>query len=263
MIKNLCYWIVLACFLAGCAPITPTQTPVTATMTPAVKPTLVPQASPTVVNTKAAPTVNPSRSPDLSALTVDELVEIIYASDPTLPQYDPVSKAYAEFENALKELSSRGPEAIDGASAMAYAIAYPRQDANLAAQALLSLGPEIGSTTLPILIGHLRDVRAEPRLYSLMVVSRLDEKAACAVGEIGPLLWDTDASVRFMAAYSIEKLTGKEVLPKEARVKPEPLTPDSILSDMPEGKLTGKARSWWTQEGSKTDWHSAYGMCDD
>jgi HEAT repeat protein len=179
-----------------------------------------------------------------------------------LPQYNPQSTPYAEFGDALRQLSAMGPKAIDAASHIALAISFPRQDSFLAAQALISFGPDITATTLPDLIGNLKSQRPETRLYSAIVLGTIGEKASCAVGDIGPLLWDADPYVRYAAAFAIERITGKDLLPGEAKVTPDPLTAHSILPDTPDGKIVGYARTWWTAEGSKVKWHPTYDICD-
>ena len=197
-----------------------------------------------------------------STLTVDELITIIYASDPDLRQYDPQSTPYAEFPDALKQLSAMGPEAVDAASHIAHAISFPRPDSNLAAQTLISLGPDITATTLGILIDNLRSQRPQARLYSTIVLGTVGGKASCAVGHIGPLLWDADPYVRYAAADALEKITGKDLLPGNAQITPHPLSTQSLFTDTPEGKFVGDARRWWTTEGSKVNWHPRYGLCD-
>lgn len=219
------------------------------------------QFSPTT-NISLTPTMGISSMPP-SARTVQDLIEIIYASDPDLPQYDPGSSDYAEFPDALKQLSGMGEGAIDAASQLAVAITYPRQDAYLAAQTLLALGPDITATTIPVLIDNLHNQRPEVRTYSIVLLGSVGSRGSCAVGDVAPLLWDSDPHVRSSAALALEKITGRDLIPGEYEIAISPsFLANSISADTPEGKVVGPARDWWNQNGSKINWHPSYGICD-
>lgn len=222
------------------------ENPGTVVGTPPPEPTL---ASPTNVTQTYIPMLG-------------DLINIIYASDPSSPQYDPASIPYSEFPDALQQLSGMGPKAINAASHIALAISFPREDSYLAAQTLISLGPDITATTLPTLIDNLHRQRPATRLYSAIVLGTVGKAASCSVGDIGPLLWDADPSVRSAAAYALARITGEDLSPDGAMVIPAPLSSQSIILDMPEGKIVGAARKWWTAEGSKVNWHPSYDLCD-
>jgi len=193
---------------------------------------------------------------------LDDLIKIIYASDPNSPLYDPESNSYAEFPNVMQQLSGMGPEAIDAASHIALAISFPREDSYLAAQTLVSLGADITVTTLPTLIDNLHRQSPAPRLYSAIVLGRVGKAASCSVGDIGPLLWDADPSVRSAAAYALARITGEDLFLDSTMVSVEPISSQSIVPDIPEGKIVGNARKWWTAEGSMVNWHPGYDLCD-
>lgn len=215
-----------------------------------------PAADPAPAGTSAGDAQPPAR-------TVAELIEILYASDPALPQYDPGSSGYAGFAGALEQLAGMGPEAVDAASHLAAAITFPRPDSYLAAQALLALGPEITTTTLPWLLDNLGSQDSEARVYSLVLLGSAGGDASCSLGEVAPLLWDADPVVRTAASLALEKITGQDLVSAEQ----EPvITPSflaaSIAGDEPEGSISGEARKWWSEEGQKTDWRPGYGLCD-
>ena len=199
---------------------------------------------------------------DVSRLRVEELIQILYASWPGLPQYDPSSAQYAAFPLALKQLEALGPRAIDASSHVAVAIGFPREDAYLAAQTLLSMGPDIIRLTLPNLIDLLQSGRPKARMNAALLIGTGCEASSCAAGKLGPLLWDPDPQVRYAAAFALEKITGEDLLPDNLMTLPAPLLRASILEDLPEGSLVGQARDWWTEKGSAVNWHPSYGACD-
>jgi len=217
-----------------------------------------PQATTPTVS-ELATAVKVSNSPTPSA---DALSEIIWASDPSLPQYDPKSYAFAEFPNIVKQISDMGDNAIDAADDLAIAIRFSRQDSYLAAQALLKLGPDITATTADLLIDNL-DEKPEARIYSLLLLASVGKRISCAVGDIAPLLWDTDCFVRSAAALALEKITEQDLVESEYEV---PIVPsfvaNSLSADTPEGKVVEKARKWWNEQGSHVNWHPSYGICD-
>ena len=194
--------------------------------------------------------------------SVDDLIAIIEASDPANPTYDPGSTAYAEFPDALVQLTALNSPANNAASMLAYALGFPRQDSILAAQALISLGPDWDATTLPILIDYLKNQRPEIRMYSAIVMSTIGDQGSCSLGNIGPLLWDADAYVRTSAALAIQGITGEEMVAGAYAVTPEHLLSNPVAADIPEGTIVGAAREWWTEIGSKVNWHPSYDLCD-
>ena len=204
----------------------------------------------------------PARSIALTP-TVDELIKIIHVSNPDVQQYDPGSSEYAAFSDALEQLAAMGPSAIDAVSDLAVAIRFPRPDSYLAAQALLELGPELTKLALPVLIDNLRHQPPETRIYSVILIGSVGEGVSCAVGEIAPLLWDTDSRVRSGAALALIEITGRDLVPRENETFITPsFLANSLPPDSPEGKIVEGAREWWQEQGSKTDWHQTYGICD-
>ena len=223
--------------------------------------------APTVTAT-VVPAVTKTSSPTPEDKSMDDLRAILYASNPASPQYDAKSTAYAEFSEAVQQLSAMGPEALDAAGDMAGAISYPRQDSYLAAQALLTLGPEITSTTIVTLFDTLDPGTAQNRspaalIYSMIVLSSTGNKASCAVGNIGPLLWHSDARVRSAAAIALEKIAQQDLVASQFEIEITPLfLAESISEDVPEGRIVDPARQWWNTVGSKKNWHPGYGWCD-
>jgi HEAT repeat protein len=193
---------------------------------------------------------------------VDESIKIIEASDPASPTYDPKSAAYAEFPEALKQLAALNASTNNAASMLVYAMGFPRQDSILAAQAIISLGPDEATTLLPPLIGYLTDQRPEIRMYSAIILSTTGNKGSCSLGNIGPLLWDADPYVRTSAALAIQGITGNGLVAEAYAITPDHLSPNTVAADTPEGKIVGAARTWWTEQGSKVNWHPSYDLCD-
>lgn len=234
--------LLCCCFFAAC-------TPTGATVQP---------AAPTV---SMSPTSTTERN--LQTLSVEALSEVIWVSDPSLPQYDPNSSEFAEFPAVVKQISDMGADAVDTADDLVVAIRYPRQDSYLAAQALLKLGPDITATTIPLLIDNLCNEKTETRIYSLILLASVGNRASCAVGNIAPLLWDSDPSVRSAAALTLEKTAGQDLVESDFEVFITPLfLANSITPDIPEGKVVQAARMWWDEQGSKVNWHPRYGICD-
>jgi hypothetical protein len=248
--KTIVVILLVAFTLASCAPVAkvvPTETAIpTSTLSP-VLPT---------------PTIAPTPT-----LTIDDIRAIIYASDPASPQYDLKSSAYAKFPDAVKQLSSMS-NAVDAAGDLAGAINFPRQDSYLAAQALITLGTEITSTTIVTLFSNLDssyhpNQKPEALIYSLILLSSTGNSASCSVGNIGPLLWHSDSKVRSSAAFALEKITQQDLVASQYEIEITPFfLASSIFADEPEGSITGRARQWWNERGSKVKWHSSYGFCD-
>jgi hypothetical protein len=249
-IKNIVTVLLVTFILVSCAPVAkvaPTETAIPTSTLPPVPPT---------------PTIAPTPT-----LTIDDIRAIIYASNPESPQYDPKSTIYAEFPEAVKQLSTM-KNAIDAAGDLAIAITYPRQDSYLAAQTLISLGSDITSTTIVTLFGNLDsryypNQKPEALIYSIILLSSTGNRASCAVGNIGPLLWHSDSKVRSAAAFALEKIIEQDFVASQYEIEVTPsFIANSISPDEPEGSITEKARQWWKNQGSKVKWHSSYGFCD-
>jgi hypothetical protein len=162
----------------------------------------------------------------------------------------------------LKQLAAINASTNNAASMIAYAMGFPRPDSILAAEALVSLGPEWAVTDLPTLIEYLKNPRAELRLYSLIVLSITGHNGSCSLGQVGPLLRDPDPYVRTAAALAIQGITGEKLVLSTFVVTPDFLSPTPVAADAPEASITGMARSWWDAKGSKTPWHPSYDLCD-
>jgi hypothetical protein len=194
----------------------------------------------------------------------DELLFVLDVSNPESNRYNPDSESYARFPDALKQITNLGPNASGSlASYVANAIGFPRPDAYLAAQTLISLGPDIATGSLPWIAGNLVNKKPSARAYALLVLAFTGKEASCTVGKIGPLLWDPDSSVRTASALALEKITGNDLIASEYEID---ITPSVLLSDLtpdfPEGKVIDTARAWWLETGSAINWHPSYGLCD-
>lgn len=245
--RDLCALTVSALLLAACA-----TSPVLS---------VTPSPASTQPDTQIPP--SPASFPTHSqAETVDALINLIEASDPASTLYDPNSLAYIDFPLALPELAKLNSETNSAASELAYAIGFPRPDSTLAAGALLSLGPQWAGTTLPILLDHLKNPRPEVRLYALIVLSTIGPDGSCALGQVGPLLWDSDPSVRTAAALATQSLSGRALVANMYVVDPSLLSATPVIPDTPEGHVVSHARAWWSADGSKVNWRPAYGRCD-
>jgi hypothetical protein len=215
---------------------------------------------------QAGKLITPAPSPplnqiSLAQLSVDQLVDLLEASDPASPLYAPFSSAYEEFPQVLHALAAANASTNSVASMLAYAIRFPRPDSILAASAVISLGPDWAATTLPILIDNLKSHRPEIRAASNIVLSSIGDKASCSLGNIGPLLWDDDAQVRTSAALAIKGITGQDLVDEEYTLNFDD-TSFRIIPDDPEGSIVTQARNWWFNTGSKVNWHPSYDLCD-
>lgn len=235
--------------IAACAPATTPPAHVVPTGAPQIFP------SPTTATSIASPIPTSTQS-------VDDLIAIIEASDPSSSIYAPGSAAYAQFAETLPKLAALNASNNSAAGELAYAIDFPRRDSPLAAQALISLGPDWVATTLPTLIGHLKNPRPEVRLHSALALSVIGPKGSCALNEVGPLLWDTDPFVRTAAALAVQSLSGVKLVEDAYSISPDELSAPPVAGDIPEGHIVGAAQAWWTNHGSKVNWHPSYDLCD-
>ena len=241
--------ILLVIFLTSCRP------PAGVILPPSTFPTealIPPTANSVATDTQLPIYSNP----------VDGFTAILEVSDPASSTYDPGSAAYIEFPEAVKQLAALNSSTNNAASMLAYALGFPRQNSILAAQALISLGPDWAATTLPTLIMYLSAQRPEVRMYSAIVLSTIGDKASCSLGNIGPLLWDTDPYVRSSAALAIQAITGKGLVANIYALTPDHLSFIPVAADTPEGQIVATARIWWTDHGSKVNWHPSYDLCD-
>jgi hypothetical protein len=207
------------------------------------------------VNTTSTNTSSP-----ILAQSIDDLSEMVYFSDPTVPQYNPNSEQYARFPEVIEQLENAG---VESSSILAYAIRFPRYDSYLAAQSLLKMSPDIIATTVPILVDNLHSEKPDSRIYSVILLAVVGRPSSCAVGDIALLLWDSNPTVRSATALALGNITEQNLIANEYKVEiTSSFTPDMIFPDTPEGKVVEKARTWWNEQGSKVNWHSTYGTCD-
>lgn len=194
--------------------------------------------------------------------TVDDLVRILEASDAASSGYAPGSPAYDEFPRAVAQLAALNASTNNAASELAYAIGFPRDDSYLAAQALISLGPNWTATTLPILMDHLKNPTPRVRMDSALVLSTIGTTGSCALGNVGPLLWDSDPYVGSSIALAVQSLSGKQLVAQTLLAAPADLSASPVAPDVPDGRIVATARAWWVEHGSKINWHPSYDLCD-
>jgi len=231
--------VMLTGLFSGCA-----RAPAPANTPTPVPPTRMPSATdtPPVRLTATSPTL-------VYAEPFDGIVATLEVSDPKSLTYNPNSSAFAAFPQAVRQLAARNAPENNGASMLAYALTFPRPDSYLAAQALITLGPDWTMTTAPILFDSLLDPRARVRLYALLALGTVGRQGACAVGHIGPLLWDPDPYVRSAAAQALSSITEKDLLPAGHEFTPQPLSESPVLADIPKGTIAGMAKKWWNDQG--------------
>jgi hypothetical protein len=205
--KKIVIVLLIAYILVSCAPavkVVPTETYV---------PTL------TLIPVPPASTITPTPT-----LTFEDLTSIIFASNPESPLYDPKSTAYAEFPEAVKQLSMMGTNYFSALSDLAFAITFPRQDSYLAAQALILVGRDARASTISVLFSNLDssyypNQKPEALIYSTILLDSIGNDASCAVGNIGPLLWHSDSKVRSAAAFALERITNQNLLQVSMRLR--------------------------------------------
>ena len=251
LVLSLLVLVLLSGFFSGCALAhAPANipSPVPATFTP-------------------APSATPNPSPTDTMVTLvyadpfDGILARLEASDPQSPRYDPNSEAYAAFPQVVKQLAEKNASNNNGADMLAYALSFPRPDSYLAAQALITRGPEVVASDLGLLSDSLLDPRARVRLYAMLALGTVGRQGTCALGHIGPLLRDPDAYVRSAAAAAISNITGKALLPAGSVFTPQPLSESPVPADSPAGTISGVAQKWWDEQGSKINWHPGYDLC--
>jgi len=110
---------------------------------------------------------------------------------------------------------------------------------------------------------NLHSLKPDAVIYSIVLLSSTGYRASCAVGNIGPLLWNSDSRVRSTAAFALERITNQDLIASQYEIEITPsFMANLIFPDEPEGSITGAARQWWNEQGSKVKWHSSYGLCD-
>jgi|GEM_PF-2430534 len=191
-------------------------------------------------------------SEPLARLSIEQLIEIVKASDPNSPGYEPGFEEVTTFGAATSELARRGPVAAPAAVVLGRALRYPRRDSYMAAKALAAIGPA-AEPAIPELVIALQDSRALVRTCTASVLGVIGEPSRTAVPLLSQLLWDSDPFVRTAVAGAIERITRIDLV-TEPQYELDPNTPCSVAGDEPEGSITGRARTWWMEEGQYLDW---------
>ena len=254
--KNFLLLVLIMVIVSACAPKPETIHPISSTATTAY--------IPTNTTTRLVTETTPSQTVKWS---IREIMDILIASNPQASIYDPSSKQYAKFPEALKQLKEMEPNILKdedlNLSILAAAINYPRQDSILAGDVLITFPPKYVGTTLPELIDFLSSSRSDVRKYALILLGYVGSGASCTVGNIGPILFlAKDPSVRSTSAIALDNILNKGFVPAEYKVTSNFFSIHSIPNDDPAGSFTGRARTWWQDEGSKINWHPNYDLCD-
>lgn len=182
-------------------------------------------------------------------LPIEQLVAIIEASNPDAPGGADES---ADFGFATAELARWGPAAAPAAPVLAQALQYRRRDSYMAAFALVAIGPA-AAPAVPELIVALGNEFSSVRECSAFVLGIIGNPSKQAVPALAKLLWDPDPFTRTAAAAAIDRITGIGLLTSEGQDL-DPANPCSVMADEPDGNITGKARTWWLEEGQYLDW---------
>jgi len=192
--------------------------------------------------------------PTPTPVSLEHLIAMVEAANPDLPGWDRV-----DLWRAVDELERLGPAAAPAAPALARALQYRRRDSYVATKALVAMGPA-AAPAIPELVKALGNERTIVRSDAAFVLGTIGEPARCAVPAVASLLWDSDPWVRSAAAGALEAITGVDLVAEFHELNPE--TPGSVGGDEPEGKVTGKARSWWITEGQYLDWSGKPNLCN-
>ena len=192
--------------------------------------------------------------------SVDELIALIEASNPSSPGYSPDTDEFTDFNNAIQALLDMGPDAAPAAPALAAALAFPRRDSYFAAWPLVGL-QDLAGNSLPILIDNLHNDRAEVRRNSAYVLGTIGPTASCATEDLAALLWDPDPFVRTAASAALEGIAGNDLVDASFELRMDPATAGSVFADDPEGSVASKARDWWLADGRTVQWSPGYDAC--
>ena len=190
---------------------------------------------------------NALRGPLATPESLEQLVEILKEPDSS------------RFSFATSQLAKMGSAAAPAAPILAQALRYPRRDSYMAGVALVAIGPAAGSA-IPYLIEALEDNRPDIRRFAAFVLGTIGESSSCAVPKLAARLWDSEAWVRSAAAGALEAITGIDLVVETHELKPS--HPGSVFADEPGGSITGKARTWWIEQGQHMDWSDATGHCN-
>jgi hypothetical protein len=59
-----------------------------------------------------------------------------------------------------------------------------------------------------------------------------------------------------------QSLSGRRFNLNAYSIDPLHLSPTPVAPDSPAGSIVSIARAWWTESGSKVNWHPSYDICD-
>jgi hypothetical protein len=193
-------------------------------------------------------------------LSLGDLMVVIRAGDPSLPESQYNSHLFAQFGDAAQQLTAMGTAAEPAAPLLAEALAYSRRDSYMAARPLVALGPHAVSA-VPQLLKNLTNPSAHVRRHSAYVLGSIGTQASCAVPNIAILLWDSDPFVRSAAAASLEAVTGVDLVPTHYQIRANPDDAGSVPGDEPDGAIVHTARDWWSAAGAVDDWQASSTAC--
>lgn len=189
---------------------------------------------------------NPQATTALPTLTVSPAVSTVTPTAPN-PNATPTQTQIAIGYSPLLAEIMRTPRPTQAYRAM---------------QRLIEIGPKQVGMAVAILVGNLMDEDPVVRAQTLLVLASVGQDASCSVGHIGPMLWDSDPTVRSASALALERITGETLLSSQHEIDITPAIQLSDLQpDLPEGTVVSAARTWWTETGSAVNSHLYSGIC--
>jgi hypothetical protein len=165
----------------------------------------------------------------------------------------------AEFWYAAEELAKMEEAAAPAAPALARALRAPRHDSYMAGIALVAIGPA-AEPAIPEIMRDLVSDREIVRAYAALALGAIGAPARCAVPELATHLWDLDPEIRSATAVALQQITGVSLV-RDTVLPGSGLGGYGVSLDTPEGEITGRARTWWTEEGKILDWSSGSDAC--
>ena len=199
----------------------------------------------------AVPLLIGCASPEPTAPSLEQLIAIVEEPNSTI----------STLWFALRELEEKGPAAAPAAPALARALRHPRRDYYGAGWVLIKMGPAAESAVPELVVG-LDHSSPGVRRHAAFVLGTIGESARCAVPKIARLLRDPDSGVRTASAGALELIAGVDLVEEWAELDPSPSNPGPIFADEPVGHISGRARSWWLEQGQFIDWSTGRNLCE-
>ena len=112
---------------------------------------------------------------------------------------------------------------------------------------------------MPLLLRLLKHDDPEVRVRAINALAYIGDAAHCAVPQIAAHLWDLTAYVRTGAATALDHITHVDLVSFYAKFE---RGENGFSYDEPEGRISGKARDWWSSEGQYRNWSSENDYCE-